>query len=270
MTNQIKSLLLFIKDTFKDRKMILALAKNDFKARFASSYLGAVWAFVQPLATMLVFWYVFQVGLRNAPINGVPFIIWFAPAYLIWIFFSDTLTMMTICMTEYSYMVKKVNFRVSVIPLIKLLSGTFVHALFIVFIMFLNVFYSYGLSLYNLQVIYYLICTCVLLIGFGWLLSSLTPFVKDVPSIVSVILQILFWVTPIVWNPEIMTESVKNILQINPMYYICRGYRDAFIDHVWFWERGISGVYFWCFTIVVLILGSYTFRKLRPHFADVL
>ena len=250
--------------------MLWSLAKNDFKARFASSYLGAVWAFAQPMATMLVFWYVFQVGLRNAPVGGVPFIIWFAPAYLIWVYFSDTVTMTTACMSEYSYLVKKINFRVSIIPVMKLISGSLVHIAFIIFIFFLNIFYGYGISVYNLQAIYYFICTFILLIGLGWLLSAITPFVRDVPSIVGVVLQILFWTTPIVWNPDNMSESVQFVLKINPMFYICRGYRDAFINHIWFWQYGFSGLYFWCITLIIFALGAYTFKKMRPHFADVL
>lgn len=268
--NVIRNFFIFIRDIYLNRQMLWSLSKNDFKARFASSYLGAVWAFVQPFATMLIFWYVFQVGLRNAPVNGIPFIVWFAPAYLVWVFFQDTVSMATVCMTEYSYLVKKVNFRVSIIPIMKLLSGSFVHVAFILFIFVLNICYGYGFSIYNLQVVYYFVCTFMLLLGLGWLLSAITPFVKDVPSIVSVVIQILFWTTPIVWNPNNMKESVQFILKINPMFYICRGYRDTFINHVWFWEYGFSGLYFWIITLMVFCLGAYTFKKLRPHFADVL
>ena len=268
--NVIKGILSFLIDVIKNRQVIWALSKNDFKARFASSYLGAVWAFIQPLVTMLVFWYVFQIGLRNAPINGIPFIVWLAPAYLVWTFFSDTLSLETICIMEYSYLVKKVNFRVGTIPIMKLISGSFVHIAFILFIFLLSLIYGIGLSIYNIQIIYYFLCTLLLLLGLGWLLSSITPFIKDIPSIVNVVLQILFWSTPIVWNPEIMSQSVRNIIQINPMFYICRGYRDTFIDHIWFWERGYSNLYFWVFTLIILIVGIYTFRKLRPQFADVL
>ena len=268
--NAIKNNLGFLRDIFKNRQMLWTLSKNDFKARFASSYLGAVWAFIQPLATMLVFWYVFQVGLRNAPINGIPFIVWFAPAYLVWTFFSDTVTMTTVCMSEYSYLVKKVNFRVGTVPIMKLISGSLVHIAFIAFIFILNICYGYGVSIYNIQVIYYFLCTVVLLLGLGWLLSSISPFVRDVPSIVSVVLQIIFWSTPIVWSPQIMNESVQRVLQLNPLFYISQGYRDTFVEHVWFWERGVTGIYFWGFTLIVLLLGAYTFKKLRPQFADVL
>ena len=260
----------FILDIIKDRKMLWRLAKNDIRGRFASSFLGGAWGFIQPLVSLLVMWFVFQVGFKSAPVSGVPFIVWLAPAQLVWSFFSDSLINGTNCLMEYSYLVKKVNFRVSLLPIIKIMSGMFVHAFFILFIFFLLCVNNVALSVYNFQVIYYWFCTCFLLVGMCWLLSAISPFVKDVVNVVGVLTQIGFWITPIFWSPDNMTPFVQTILKINPMFYICRGYRDAFIDHVWFWERGWTGVYFWAIAIVLFIAGANLFHKLRPQFSDVL
>ncbi len=72
------------------------------------------------------------------------------------------------------------------------------------------------------------------------------------------------------WSPEGMNEAVQAVLKINPMFYICRGYRDAFIDHIWFWQRGYTNIYFFVVTGLIFALGALIFKKLRPHFADVL
>ena len=133
----IKGFFTFLRDIIKDRSILWSLAKNDFKSRFAASLLGAFWAFAQPLVTLLVFWFVFQVGFKNPPVSDVPFIVWFAPAYLVWAFFSEAVTAGTNCLVEYSYLVKKVNFRVSIIPIGKIISSAFIHLAFIVFIFFL-------------------------------------------------------------------------------------------------------------------------------------
>lgn len=260
----------FLKDIFTDRKVLWTLAKNDFKARFAASFLGGFWAFAQPLITLLVFWFVFQVGFKNPPVSDVPFIVWLTPAYLVWAFFSEALASGTSCMIEYSYLVKKVNFRVSMIPIGKIISSAFIHLGFIVFIFFLLIVYRIPLSVYNIQVLYYFLCTCFLLLGLDWMLSAIMPFAKDVSSIVNIIIQIGFWVTPIFWTPDNMSPAVQNILKINPMFYICRGYRDSFIDHVWFWQRGFTNFLFWLVSVLCFVLGAYLFKKLRPQFADVL
>ena len=266
----IKGFLTFLGDIIKDRRILYSLAKNDFKARFASSLLGGFWAFAQPLVTLLVFWFVFQVGFKNPPVSNVPFIIWLTPAYLVWAFFSEALLAGTNCMVEYSYLVKKVNFRVSMIPIGKIMSSAFIHVGFIAFIFFLLIVYQIPLSIYNIQVVYYFLCTCFLLLGLCWLLSAITPFVKDVSSIVSILIQIGFWMTPIFWSPENMSPIVQTILKVNPMFYICRGYRDSFIDHIWFWQRGWTNLTFVLVSLFCFVCGAYLFRKLRPQFADVL
>jgi ABC-type polysaccharide/polyol phosphate export permease len=260
----------FLKDIWKDKHVLWGLAKNDFKARFAASFLGGAWGFIQPLITLLVMWFVFQVGFRNPPVSGVPFIAWLAPAYLIWVFFSETLVSGTNCLVEYSYLVKKVNFRVSMLPLVKIISSMFVHAAFILFIFFLMLCNKVTFSVYNVQVLYYWLCACFLLCGLCWLLAALAPYVKDVVNIVSVFVQIGFWATPIFWTPDNMSPIVQTVLKMNPMFYICRGYRDAFIDHVWFWQRGYTNLFFWAFAILCFGMGAFLFHKLRPQFADVL
>lgn len=260
----------FLRGIWRDRKVLWGLAKNDFRARFANSLLGGFWAFAQPLVTLLVLWFVFEVGFKNPPVSDVPFIVWLAPAYLVWAFFSEALVNGTNCLMEYSYLVKKVNFRVSLIPQVKIISSAFIHAAFILFIFFMLIVCGVPLSIYNIQVLYYFACVCILLMGLNWLLSAIAPFVKDVVSVVNIIIQIGFWATPIFWSPEGMAPAVQVILHFNPMFYICRGYRDSFVDHVWFWERPMSTVYFWCAAAVCLMLGAYLFKKLRPQFADVL
>lgn len=259
-----------ISDILTDRSVLWGLSKNDIKARFASSHLGVMWAFIQPLMTLLVFWFVFQVGFRSAPVSNVPFIIWFAPAYLVWTFFSETLVSGANCLMEYSYLVKKVNFRVSMLPLVKIISAMFVHAGFILFIMFMLFICRVPFAIHNIQVIYYFACTCVLLLGLCWFLAAILPFAKDVNSIVGVVIQIGFWVTPVFWSSEGMAPWVHSVLRFNPMFYICQGYRDCFIDHIWFWEHGDINFIFWTETLVILLGGAYMFHKLRPHFADVL
>lgn len=258
-----------VQDIIVDRKMLWSLAKNDFKARFASSMLGIIWAYVQPLATILVFWFVFQVGLRSADVGSLPYIVWFTPAFLIWTFFQDTLSSMTNSIREYSYLVRKVNFCTSLIPFVKLLSGCFVHIAFIGFIFLLNAIYGLPFTVNNLQVFYYFACTIALLIGLGFICATITPFVGDVPNIVGVLLQILFWATPIVWNQSILSPEVEKIMRFNPMYYICTGYRESFQTDSYFWERPET-MWFWCAVIVFILCGAHLFQKMNKDFADVL
>ena len=266
----LKSFITFLKDTLKSRNLILELAKNDLKSRFAGSYLGIFWTVIQPLVTILVFWFVFEVGFKNAPINDIPFILWFIPAFLSWSFFADALSTSTNTMYEYSYLVKKVKFRVSVLPTVKILSALCIHMFFICFIILMFSIYGQPFKLQYLQVFYYCGATIVLLIGLSWLLAALAPFLKDLTQLIGVLLQIGFWITPIFWSADGISPKILMIMKLNPMFYITRGYRDCFIEGIWFWQRGNTNIYFWTVTGACFVVGAIVFQKLRPHFADVI
>lgn len=268
--NMFKAFILFLADIIHDRSILWGLAKNDVKSKFSSSFLGTVWAFIQPLITILVFWFVFQAGFKSPPVDNVPFIVWFVPAYLVWTFFSEVLVSSSCCITEYSYLLKKVDFRVSIIPLVKLISSSFVHVAFIALIIVINIAYGFYPTVYYFQVVYYFICTVYMLVGLGWFLSSIAVFIRDTINLVNVVIQIGFWMTPIFWSIDTMNPFVLSILKLNPMYYICQGYRESFISGIWFWQHPAHTLYFWCVATVLFVLGALVFKRLRPHFVDML
>ena len=260
----------FIKDIYRSKSIIWQLAKNDFKARFATSYLGVFWAFIQPLVMIAVLWFVFQVGFRAVPIDDFPFILWISCGLIPWFFFADSLSNATNSLLEYSYLVKKVVFRTSILPLVKIFSAIFIHLFFIgvLFIMFLM--HGYKPTLIYIQVFYYSFALVVFLIGMSWVTSSLAVFLKDVSQVIAVLLQIGFWVTPNFWPISMVPENYRFLFKLNPMFYIVEGYRDTLINGVWFWQRHNQTLYFWVISFSLLIIGALLFRKLRPHFSDVL
>ncbi|NFG28053.1 ABC transporter permease [Clostridium botulinum] len=260
----------YLKSLFLDKELLIRLSINDFKAKYAGSALGIMWAFIQPLVTILVFWFVFEMGFKSAPIDDFPFILWFIPAYIPWLFFSDILMSTSNCLYEYNYLVKKVKFKVSMLPIVKIISALFVHIFFVGFIFFVYTIYGYKINAYFFQSLYYTFALIIFSIGLSLAISSLSVFFKDMSQLISMILQIGFWVTPIFWNSETIEPWVSKILKINPIYYIVRGYRDCFVYGVPFWHRINTTIYFWILTIVLFILGTFIFKKLRPHFADEL
>lgn len=266
----LKGFINFFKDLITDRKVIYELAKNDFKAKYTNSLLGIAWAFMLPLTIILVLWYVFQVGFRSSPVDDIPFILWYIPAYLSWQFFTDAFGSGSGCIFDYSYLVKNMQFRVSTLPLVKIVSSSFVHFFFIAFILLIYLVYGYTPNIYNIQVVYYYVCTVALLMGLTWAMSALAVFSKDILNIIALITQVGFWATPLVWDPSGMPEASQIIIKLNPMYYVCVGYRETFSEQIWFWEHPALTLYFWIFTLVLLFVGAYVFFRLRPQFADML
>ena len=260
-----------LKELYRNRTLIWSLSKNDFKTKYAGSYLGIFWAFVNPIVTILIYWFVFEFGLKaTSPINNIPFVLWFIAGIVPWFFFSDALSNATNSFLEYSYLVKKVVFKISVIPIVKIISASLIHLVFITFIIVVYMAYGKFPNIYTFQLIYYSFGTFVLSLAISYATSSIILFFKDLGQIVSISLQIGMWMTPIMWSYTIIPQNLQWIAKLNPMYYIVEGYRDTLINGVWFWQRYNQTAYFWVFVLGTFLLGAIIFKKLKPHFSDVL
>lgn len=266
----LRMFLAFVKELLKNSHIIIELTKRDFKAKYLGSYLGILWAFAHPAVYILIVWFVFQVGFKAQPMDNFPFVLWMLAGIIPWFFFSDCLSSATNSIAENSYLLKKVSFSMGALPLIKILSALIIHLFFIVIIFVVFMLYGVSPSIYNLQVFYYLFATITLLLGVTWFTSSVALFLKDTSQLVNMFIQFAFWLTPIFWSPKLLPDTTLNLVKLNPIYYIVEGYRESFIYKTWFWEKhGLLTLYFWCVTGLLFFLGAVVFRRLRPHFADV-
>lgn len=259
-----------MRNLYSDRALIFSLAKNDFKTKYAGSYFGVIWAFVQPITTILVFWFVFQIGFRAAPIKDVPFVLWLMAGLIPWFFFSDAWSSATNCFVEYSYLVRKVSFKISILPMIKVLSALLVHVIFIGFMIIIFSLCGIYPSIKIVQLLYFVFCELVLVVALSFITSSIVIFFKDLSQIISIVLQFGMWLTPIMWSMDMIPNRFEWIFKLNPMYYIVTGFRDTIISDIWFFLNIKQTFYFWITTGILFLIGAMVFRKLKPHFADIL
>ena len=260
------------KDIFGTRKMIMELADTDFKKRFVGSYFGMVWMFVQPIVTVLIYYCVFQLGFKASPPSEInaPYVLWLIPGIVPWFYFNEAVQAGTNCLFDYNYLVKKVVFKVSIIPTIKNISCVFVHLIFIYIMLAVFLLYGYTPSIYWIQIVYFSFCAFVLVTGLTLITSAITVFFRDMGQIVGIILQFGMWLTPIMWDYNMFGSKVVPFLKLNPFFYISEGYRNSMLNHVWFWQTPMLTLYFWVAAFIILAIGTKLFKKLRPHFADVL
>lgn len=267
-----KKILALPAELYQNRKLVLSLAKNDFKTKYAGSYLGIVWAFIQPIVTILVYWFVFSVGLKVGTVSDYPFVLYLVSGIVPWFFFQDALNGGTNALIEYNYLVKKVVFKISILPIVKIISALFVHVFFVAFALILCACYGYTPSLYTLQIIYYSVCTFLFVLGLVYATSAIVIFFRDLTQIISIFLQVGVWLTPIMWDINMLSSHpwLIKLFKLNPMYYVVTGYRDSMLGHIGIWNHVSWTIYFWVVTILLFGLGSVIFKRLKPHFADVL
>ena len=268
--NIFKDSFYFVREIFGKWSIIVQLVKNDLRNRFLATNLGILWAFLLPFFMIFVMRFVLQNGLKVGNVGGYPFLAWLIPSQAVWTFFTESVSFSSITFIEYSYLIKKVNFKISILPIVKILSTIFVHLLFLIVVIIVLIISKIQFSFYWFQFLYYLFSLFVLLLGLSWLLSSLTVFIRDITQLVQIVLSFGMWLTPIFWDINSMKGKFKYVLMANPMTYITEGYRKSFIYHTPFWDNPFWSLYFWGFTLIILLLGIFVFKKLKPHFADVL
>lgn len=262
-------------ELFQSRHLIWKLAKNDFKKRYAGSYMGAVWAMAQPVVTVGMYYIVFDKIMGSAATTfrdgvQVPFVLFLTAGLVPWFFFNEALNGGTNALMEYNYLVKKVVFKISVLPIIKIIAATFIHAFFIVVMLVVAAIYGYYPTVYTLQIFYYSACLFVFVLALCYTTCAVVVFFKDLSQIINIALQIGMWATPILWNLDAVKGPWQVVLKLNPLVYVVNGYRSAIYEKQWFFEDFFSTMYFWIVTVVLFGFGALVFKRLKVHFADVL
>lgn len=260
-------------ELYQSRHLIWKLAKNDFKKRYAGSYLGAVWAMVQPVVTVVMYYIVFDVIMgdgRPVADDTIPYVLFLTAGLVPWFYFNEALQNGTNSMLEYNYLVKKVVFKISILPIIKIIAATFIHVFFACVLLVIAAVYGYFPSIYTIQLVYYSFCMFMLVLGMCYTTCAVMVFFKDLGQIINIALQIGMWATPILWDIGTISPKAQMLVKINPLVYIVNGYRSTIFEKTWFFEDFYSTMYFWIFTVVIFGIGALVFKRLKVHFADVL
>jgi len=259
----------FLKDIVKNFSLILKMGRSDFKNKFSNTSLGAVWGFAQPIIFMLTYIFVFKFILKAGDTGGYPYVAWILPAISIWNFMNDAITNGTQSIRNYSYLVKKVIFPINIIPLISFVSSFIVQSILIllVFIICLII----GVFPNILGAIYIVLASICFIIAFTRLTSAVTTMVPDFGQLLGIVMQLLFWFTPILWDISTLQGILLKIMKCSPFAYIVTGFRNTMLGQEYIFENGwIYTVIFWLVTIIIFIYGNYIFNKNKKEFADVL
>ncbi|MCM1326198.1 MAG: ABC transporter permease [Bacteroidales bacterium] len=259
-------------ELYQNRHLIWKLAKNDFKKRYAGSYMGAVWAMMQPVVTIAMYYIVFGIIFPNQRESGdVPFVLFLTAGLVPWFYFNEAWNNGTNALLEYDYLVKKVVFKISILPIIKVIAATFIHVFFAMVLLLVAIGYGYYPSIYTIQIVYYSACLFIFVLGLSYITCAVVVFFRDLSQIINIVLQLGMWATPILWDINaIKAQWAVTILKLNPLVYIVNGYRSAIYEREWFFQDFFSTMYFWLVTVALFGLGALIFKRLKVHFADVL
>lgn len=261
----------FIKTVIKNRKIIWGLGKNDFKNRFASTSLGSIWGFLQPFIFMITYVIVFQYILKTPAPGDYPYTVWFLPGMAMWLCLNDTIMNASSSIRIYSYLVKKVVFPIDTIPIISLISSSFVSLFLVVIVIIVSAIYGF---LPNIgMLIYILFAAYCFLIAFTRFTSAVTTLVPDFSNLLGILMQLFFWFTPIIWNLNMLEGHpiILQIVQCTPFAYLITGIREVFLGgNIITANHFVYTIAFWGITALIFLWGNWIFNKNKKDFADVL
>lgn len=212
--------------------VILHLTRQDLVERHSGSLLGAAWTFIAPLVNILVFVLVFSriMGAKlegfGAEIDQYSYSIYLICGVLAWTAFANSLGRITNLFKDQSHLVTKVNVSLLALPFSVLLAETIVYVISMTFFVGFLLLIDFPLSVYWVLVPFVFALQCLFVYAVGLGLAVMAVYLKDIKEVVAVVLQVWFWVTPIVYVTDILPPWVIGWMQLNPFFTLVEAYRD--------------------------------------------
>ena len=255
-----------LKDLWQYRELLFFLTWRDIKVRYKQTALGAAWAIIQPLFTMLVFTLFFG-RLAKVPSDGIPYPLFSYTALLPWQLFAYALTESSNSVVANERLITKVYFPRLVVPLASILAGLVDFVIAFTLVVGMMVWYGVRPTWAVLTLPFFVILAMATALGVGLWLSALNVIYRDVRYTLNFIVQFWLFASPVAYSSTLVPARWRPFYGLNPMAGVIEGFRWALLG-----KAQAPGAMLWVSVIVValvLIGGLYYYRRMEKTFADV-
>ena len=261
----------FVRNLVERRALVAQLVRRDFEQRYVGSAAGWLWGVIHPLVLLGSWYYVFVVCLKQKlPPGSVTdsYLMFLFCGFLPWMLFQETVTRSAASMVENANLITKTVFPSEVLPVSVFLSSLIHHLIGLALAVGAVLLVEKHISAKMLLLPVYMIFIGLLAIGVGWIVSSLHVYLRDTGQVLSVVMTLWFWITPIMISESAIPERFRPLVAWNPLSWIVRAYRNRLLSANWptWQEIGVLMAY----SVSVFVLGGLFFRHLKRGFADVL
>jgi len=261
----------FLHNLVERRSLLFQLVRRDFEQRFVGSAIGWVWGLIHPLVLLLSWTFVFRVCMKAKLPDGEVtqnYPLFLFAGMLPWLLFSETVQRSASSLLDQANLITKTVFPAEIVPLSIFLSAMVSHLMALVLVMGVVGIWENHISIFVIFLPLYMALVGLFSVGIGWIVASLHVFLRDTAQLVSVLLTVWFWVTPIFISEEQFPARFRFLLSGNPLSYVVRGYRDLLLSYRLPHPGDlllVTGA-----AVAVFIAGGLFFRYMKRGFADVL
>jgi lipopolysaccharide transport system permease protein len=254
-----------LEELWKYRELVYFLGWRDIKVRYKQTLLGASWAIIQPVFTMLVFSLFFG-KLARMPSDGIPYPIFTYVALVPWTFFANVLSQSSNSVVSSSNLIKKIYFPRLIIPVSTIFAGLvdFIFAFLVLVLMMLYFEVAPTFNIVFLPLL--LLLGLVTALGVGLWLAAINVKYRDVRHAVPFIVQFWLFCTPVAYPSSLLSEPWRTMYAINPMVGVIEGFRWALLGGKT--AFGYMVMVSSCVAIVFLVSGAFYFRRVEKSFSD--
>jgi len=247
------------------RELLYFLTWRDVKVRYKQTMLGAAWAILQPLLTMLIFTLFFG-RLAGVPSDGIPYPIFAYAGLLPWTFFSNSVTNSGNSLVGSSSLITKVYFPRMIIPSAAVTAGLVDFGIAFLLLVALMVYYHIRVSWIVLMLLPLTLMITLLALGVGMWMSALNVRYRDIRYALPFLIQLWMFASPIIYPVSMVPAKWRWLLALNPLTGIIAGFRASLFGLPLDWMAlGIStGI-----TLVLLVYSAFSFRQMEKNFADI-
>ena len=253
------------------RNFIFSSIRNDLKSRFARSKLGAMWMILQPLAQVAIYALVLSRVLA-AKLPGIQsryaYVIYLMAGMVAWSLFNELIMRSMTMFLENGNLMKKIVFPRVCLPLITAGSALVNNLLLLAVSLVVFVLVGHPLVIVMLWLPVLVAVNLLFTLGLGLILGVINVFLRDVAQVMNVVLQLLFWMTPIVYMPTIIPPRLLELLKFNPLYHLVADFQSVVLFNR---APGLDGlVVILGLSVAMLGFALYLFRRAAPEMVDVL
>lgn len=263
----IKSMSNILQEHKQNIRLMIKMAFMNMGRQTIRSSLGMFWTYFHDIVYILVF-IAFRLLLAGGGnVMGMNSTVYMMTGMIPWFFISDVLSQGSMAIRSNKGIVQSIRFPVSVLPTVEVLS-IFLRRIFS-FAMLIGVILLFGYIRYFhlFLFIYYIVCAAILSIALNLLISAFVAVSDDFRQLYDALLRVLIYTMPILWDfSKVHSIFIHVLLRINPMVYVVKGFRDAFVLGPT--QRAGYTIYFWVCVFLIFLAGSYVQDRLKKYYAD--